>query len=145
MLRQDRVQTLRQTHRVMTTIVPLVAAALTVTGAVINSMESRSEKDAQQAEQGDGDQTGTTGLATSTTGAGREEPLTVRMYLFTLISKVMLVVLGIALVLALMALALRVGATGVAIELTVLILLALYLTEKVARRQARQQRRARRA
>jgi len=115
-----------------------------VTGAVINAMEPRAEQDAQQTAQATG-QADTAGLATHTPLARGDEPLTVRAYLFTLVSKALLVTLGIALVLALVALALRVGPTGVAIELTALILLALYLTEKAARNQARRQSRTRHA
>ena len=146
MLRQDHVQTLRQTHRTVTTVLPLVTAALTVTGAIIASMEPRSaqgqpNRDSDGSANGDASHREEQSFATDFT-TRHEAGLSVVAYLLTLISRALLVALGIALVLALILLATRVGPTGIAIELTALILVALYLTEKVARRQASRVRRA---
>ncbi|MEO7002469.1 MAG: hypothetical protein ABI068_11635 [Ktedonobacterales bacterium] len=145
MLQQNHTQTLRQTHRTMTTIMPLVTAALSVTGVLLAATERKNEKEAQQADQTSEQANGTVQTTQAPFAQGGEGSLTLRAYLFTLVSKMLSVLVGIALVLALVTLALRSGPTGVAIELTALILLALYLTEKAARKQARQHRRARRA
>ena len=152
MLRQEHVNTLRQTHRAVTTLLPVVTAALTVTGALIATMEQGKEQGKRQARQEEASfaqgaaRTSRADYANSAedeTVAG-EGKLTVGAYLQTLIGHVLLIVLGIALVLALGMIAMRSGPVGVAIELTALVLLALYLTERVARNARRHARANRR-
>src|SRR5579875_2101672 len=157
MLRQEHVNTLRQTHRAVTTLLPVVTAALTVTGALIASMEQGKEQGKRQARREQEDAAFAQGSATTRQAgyaeyvgyaddeaATDEGKLTVVAYLRTLIGHVLLTVLGIALVLALGMIALRSGPVGVAIELTALVLLALYLTERVARKARRRARATRR-
>ena len=156
MLQQNRMNTLRQTHHTITTVMPLVTAALAVTGAIIGSMErsgQRYERDEQTAQP-----TGRSamdGFAGAACGADQSAPtygapygamlddereFSLLAYMQTLVTRVLLVALGFALVGALALIALRVGPVGVAIELTALILLTLYLAEKVTRRARRQAR-----
>lgn len=152
MLRQEHVNTLRQTHRAVTTLLPVVTAALTVTGALIATMEQGKEqgkRQARQEEESYAQGAAHTSRANSAGGADDETfagegRLTVGAYLQTLIGHVLLTVLGIALVLALGMIAMRSGPIGVAIELTALVLLALYLTERVARNARRRARANRR-
>ncbi|HLY30368.1 MAG TPA: hypothetical protein VKQ36_05040 [Ktedonobacterales bacterium] len=146
MLRQEHVNTLRQTHRAMTTVMPLVTAALTVTGALIATMEQGKEQGRRQARQehfAEGAASDSvraqTGYADEARSSG-EGSVTIGSYLGTLVSHVLLTLLGIAFVLTLAMIAMRVGPVGVAIELTALVLLALYLTEKVARHNRRRAR-----
>lgn len=131
--------TLRQTHRTATTLLPVLTATLTVAGAVIAAMEARaphapeSDVPAESASAAPTD-TGvipTRSARRASYGAGR---VTVRAFIATLVGRALLVALGIALVCSLVYAASVTGRTGQAILMTTLILLALYLTEKVARR-----------
>jgi hypothetical protein len=142
----QHVSTLRQTHRAATTILPVLTATLTVAGAVIAAMEARAPH--THAATRDAEATGETTTADELTdatqahgaaprvAAGKSAPgaVTVRSYIATLVGRMLLVALGMALVLSLVYVASATGQVGRAILLTALILLALYLTEKVARR-----------
>jgi hypothetical protein len=137
----QHVTTLRQTHRTATTLLPVLTATLTVAGAVIAAMESRSRHASAVARDEADELAASTAGAVATgeavagariqAGAGR---VTLRGYIATLVGRMLLVALGIALVLSLVYVASASGQVGRAILLTALILLALYLTEKVARR-----------
>src|SRR5579883_2214968 len=137
MLQQNHMNTLRQTHRTITTVMPLVTAALAVTGALIGAMD-RSERNGLAPRQS------RTGAPFAADEAEREafvytsayDPMfddehdfSWLSYAITLVSRMFLVALGFALVAGLAWIALRVGTVGVAIELTALILLTLYLAE----------------
>jgi hypothetical protein len=122
----SHITTLRQTHRAATTLLPVLTATLTVAGAMIAALEARaahSEPAANSAEAAE--------MAPRGKGVRR---MTARAYLATLVGHALLVALGIALVCSLVYVASVSGRVGQAILLTALILLALYLTEKVARR-----------
>lgn len=133
--------TLRQTHRAATSLLPVLTATLTVAGAVIAAMEARAphapeSESATTAESASAAATDTGVIPTqrarrASYGAGR---VTMRAFIATLIGRALLVALGIALVCSLVYAASVTGRTGQAILMTALILLALYLTEKVARR-----------
>ncbi len=163
MLRQEHVNTLRQTHRTVTTMLPLVTAALTVTGALIASMDHSGGQRGAHDGADNGAATGqsrrpASGLFGSAFGAGQssgyapssdqtpddDHEFSALAYAQTLVSRVLLVAIGFALVGSLALIALRVGSVGVAIELTALILLVFYLAEKVTRRARRQARLIRR-
>jgi len=163
MLQQNHINTLRQTHRTITTVLPLVTAALAVTGALIGAndrVDGRGERDGQTSRQARrGATAGLSGVSFVGEDADQESfaygpaydsvldderEFSWLAYAQTLVSRVLLVALGFALVGALAFLALRVGSVGGAIELTALILLALYLAEKVTRRARRQARLVRR-
>lgn len=132
----QHITTLRQTHRTATSLLPILTATLTVAGAVLAAMDSRapqtSESRAESTLNGAGEPAG---AASSDSYRGVVAPrVTVRAYIATLVGRVLLVALGIALVLALVYAASASGSVGRAVMLTALILLALYLTEKIARR-----------
>lgn len=163
MLQQNHMNTLRQTHRTITTVMPLVTAALAVTGAIIGSMDRPGQRE-ERADRftpptGPTGPTATSGFAGAAFGAEQAAPgygptydpmlddereFSWLAYTQTLLTRMLLVALGFALVGALALIALRVGPVGVAIELTALILLTLYLAEKVTRRARRQARLVRR-
>ncbi len=130
------VTTLRQTHRAATSMLPVLSATLTVAGAVIAAMEARSSRASAEADELARE--GQTGQAADQAAAPRHAAIggrvTVRSYIGALVGHVLLVALGIALVLSLVYVACVSGRIGQAILLTALILLALYLTEKIARR-----------
>jgi hypothetical protein len=131
----QHVSTLRQTHRAASSILPMMTATLTVAGAVLAAMEARTLRaDNQRATDeltpADGGAAGARGQAAAVS-VQRAPRLTVRAYIATLVGRMPL---GIGLVLALVYLATSTGRVGLAIILTALVLLALYLTEKVARR-----------
>jgi hypothetical protein len=134
----QHVTTLRQTHRTAATLLPVLTATLTVAGAVIAAMEARTPH-ASAEPHGAADELA--GSAQAATGgavqamASQASRVTLRAYIATLAGRMLLVALGIALVLALVYLATATGRVGQAITLTSLILLTLYLTEKVARRR----------
>lgn len=137
----QHVTTLRQSHRTATTLLPVLTATLTVAGAVIAAMEARTPH-ASAEPHGAADELA--GSAQAATGgaaqamarqASQASRVTLRAYIATLVGRMLLVALGIALVLALVYLATATGRVGQAITLTSLILLTLYLTEKVARRR----------
>lgn len=130
----SHITTLRQTHRAATSILPVLTATLTVVGAVLAAMEARAPQPSDQPAGAD-EQTSELGhsggqMASRTTA----RRVTLRAYIATLVGRVLLVALGITLVLSLVYTASISGRTGQAILLTALILLALYLTEKIARR-----------
>jgi hypothetical protein len=134
MLQQDRVHTLRQTHSAATTLMPVITAGLTVAGAVLAAMEAKRARAASAAE--DPSSPAEANLAATTTPlarSGRARRLTARAYIATLAGRLLLVILGIAIVLAIAIAATSTGKVGEAITITALILLTLYLVEKVAR------------
>lgn len=149
MIRQEHVSTLRQTHRAASATLPLLTAALTVTGAVIAALESREPRAASAGGPASGSMGGATGdgenaQAGGMGSVGASEPwrattrrhLTLSRYVATLLGRLLLIALGAALLIALVYVATASGRTGQAVLLTALILLALYLAEKVARRHA---------
>ena len=141
MLHQDRVHTLRQTHATVATIMPLVTAGLTVTGALLAAFEARNATAAAEAAEAREE------TATAATGEGftpraatpsrritsRARGGAVRRYIATLAGRLLLVLLGMGVVLAITIAATSTGRTGQAVIITALILLTLYLVEKAAR------------
>ncbi len=134
------ITTLRQTHRAATTLLPVLTATLTVAGAVIAAMEARTPHAPESAAPAETAPAGSAEAAVIPTQQGSRrgnraaDHVTVRAFIATLFGRALLVALGIALVCSLVYAASATGRTGQAILLTALILLALYLTEKVARR-----------
>lgn len=135
MLQQDRVNVLRQTHSLVTTLMPIITAGLTVTGAVIATMEARRVSSVQPAEDPNAPatSTGATPATVPLARARRAHGSPMRRYVTTLVARLLMVVLGGAIVLALTVAATSTGRVGQAIIVTALILLCLYLVEKVAR------------
>ena len=132
----QHVTTLRHTHRTATTLLPVLTATLTVAGAVIAAMEARSpHTSAEPRDAAAGLASDAQASASGAAMASQASRVTLRAYIATLAGRMLLVALGIALVLALVYLATATGRVGQAITLTSLILLTLYLTEKVARRR----------
>jgi hypothetical protein len=140
----QHVTTLRQSHRAATTLLPVLTATLTVAGAVIAAMEARTPHASAEPHGAADELAGSAQAATGGTAqamarqasqASQASRVTLRGYIATLAGRMLLVALGIALVLALVYLATATGRVGQAITLTSLILLTLYLTEKVARRR----------
>ncbi|HEY7974367.1 MAG TPA: hypothetical protein VID72_03430 [Ktedonobacterales bacterium] len=132
----QHVTTLRHTHRTATTLLPVLTATLTVAGAVIAAMESRAPHTSDETRGAAEDLTGSAPTeAVSARVRSATGRVTLRAYIATLAGRMLMVALGIALVLALVYLATATGRVGQAITLTSLILLTLYLTEKVARRR----------
>jgi hypothetical protein len=161
MLQQNHMNTLRQTHRTITTVLPLVTAALAVTGALIGSADrtdkrgNRDDQFARRTQRSAADDFAgapfDANVSAPAYGPAYYDPtledeheFSWLAYAQTLVTRMLLVALGFALVGALAWIALRVGTVGVAIELTALILLTLYLAEKVTRRARRQARLVRR-
>lgn len=133
------ISTLRQTHRAATSILPVLTATLTVAGAVIAAMEARAPHTTEAPTSAESAPAGSAEAAIIPTQGSRRgrsaaDHVTVRAFIATLFGRALLVALGIALVCSLVYAASVSGRTGQAILLTALILLALYLTEKVARR-----------
>ena len=131
----QHVTTLRQSHRAVTSLLPVLTATLTVAGAVIAALEARAPQAApagQGAQAAQGEQPA--GAHGTAAGRAARSRVSARRYLATLVGRMLLVTLGIALVLALVYVASVSGQVGQAILLTALILLSLYLVEKVARR-----------
>lgn len=134
----QHITTLRQSHRTATTLLPVLTAGLTVAGAVLAAMEARSSHaesespSAAAAPLGDTQSAAQSGPLAAMQARGRR--LTLRRYIATLLGRMLLVALGVALVLGLVYAASASGRTGQAVLLTVLVLLVFYLTEKVARR-----------
>jgi hypothetical protein len=122
------ITTLRQTHRAAASLLPVLTATLTVAGAVIAAMEARAPRVP------DSHTPTETSSAESASAGATASRVTVRAFIATLVGRALLVALSIALVCSLVYVASASGRTGQAILLTALILLALYLTEKVARR-----------
>lgn len=139
MLQQDRIHTLRQTHSAVTTMMPLITAGLAVTGALIGAIETRGAAPTKDERQ----EADTQPLATTADrvqshhsaphAARAERRVTVRRYIATLAGRLLLVLLGVALVLAITIAATTTGRVGQAITITALILLTLYLVEKITR------------
>ena len=151
MIHQDRVHTLRQTHNTVATLMPLITAGLTVTGALIAAIETRKGSDTAAAARDDRDDRrepdaspaaapeaarapGARAAAYSSRSSRASRPGSIRRYIATLAGRLLLVLLGVALVLAITFAATSTGHVGEAITITALVLLTLYLVEKVARR-----------
>ncbi len=139
----QHITTLRQTHRAATTLLPVLTATLTVAGAVLAAMEARassaSDEPRDEANElsasGQGHAaTGATPALANTRTRANVSRVTLGRYIATLIGRILLVALGATLVLGIVYLATTTGRVGQAITLTTLILVTLYLTEKVARR-----------
>lgn len=137
MIRQDRVNVLRQTHSAVTTLMPLITAGLTVTGAIIAAIEMRNSSNsasgaAPEAQDSASASTGAPSSQTPSVSRARR-PGSIRRYIATLAGRLLLVLLGLALVLAITFAATSTGRVGQAVTITALILLTLYLVEKIAR------------
>jgi hypothetical protein len=157
-MRADQIETLRQTHKTVSTWAPLLTAAVAVSGAVLASMERQAERTEPQRHQVNGlNQLNTSHLVTSQLAAAntrvvpvvspvshsmpvshsvrvaRSRRLTLFGYLATLIGLLFRAVFAVTLVFAIVALYFASNPTWRAIELTALVLLALYLAERVAR------------
>lgn len=141
----QHITTLRQTHRAATSLLPVLTATLTVAGVVIAAMESRNTSASDEPRDETSGFPGTdqaqmaSGAAaafapTSARTRANRRRVTLGRYIATLIGRILLVALGAALVLGIVYLATTTGRVGQAITLTTLILVTLYLTEKVARR-----------
>jgi len=131
----QHISTLRQTHRTASSVLPVLTATVTVAGAVIAAMEARALRaEDQRAAEGPTSTSEAAPRGQAATSGMRAPRLTLRAYIATLVGRMLMVTLGIGLVLALVYLATSTSRVGLAIILTALILLALYLTEKVARR-----------
>jgi len=131
----QHISTLRQTHRTASSVLPVLTATVTVAGAVIAAMEARALRaEDQRAAEGPTSTSEAAPRGQAETSGMRAPRLTLRAYIATLVGRMLMVTLGIGLVLALVYLATSTSRVGLAIILTALILLALYLTEKVARR-----------
>lgn len=131
----QHISTLRQTHRTASSVLPVLTATVTVAGAVIAAMEAHALRaEDQRAAEGPTSTSEAASRGQAATSGMRAPRLTLRAYVATLVGRMLMVTLGIGLVLALVYLATSTSRVGLAIILTALILLALYLTEKVARR-----------
>ena len=136
MLHQDRVHTLRQTHSTVATIMPLVTAGLTVTGALLAAFEARNASAAAaeaREEAASAATDDTAGPRPSRPMSARARSGAVRRYIATLAGRLLLVLLGMSVVLAITIAATSTGRAGQAVIITALILLTLYLVEKAAR------------
>ena len=145
MLHQDRVNALRQTHSTMSTIMPVLTAGLTVAGAMLAAFEARSASAAEARARKPASETAGEAVSdpTSATPAPRaaaryrvystSRPVSVRHYVAILAGRLLMVVLGLGLTLAIIYAATATGRIGQAVTITALILLTLYLVEKVAR------------
>ncbi len=164
-MRSDQMQTLQDTHRSVSALMPLVTAALTVTGVVLANMERKNgrrsaEQDARQqaeyfaprrAQISQPQQfaypytlapqvtrvvpvvTPAANPVTARQVVYRPRRLTIFGYLGTLLGLVLRVLFGMVAVAAIVAVYFASDPTWRAIELTALILLILYLAERVAR------------
>lgn len=77
MIRQDRVHALRQTHHTVASLMPLITAGLTVTGAIIAAIETRGGSSATEPEEEIGaasETAGATSSHTNTSTARRARP-----------------------------------------------------------------------
>lgn len=141
MLQQDRVHALRQTHSAVTTLMPLITAGLTVTGALIAAIETRRATDASDARDNhhepasgaDAASPSSQPIPSTHTATRARRPGSIRRFIATLAGRLLLVLLGFGLVLAIILAATSTGRVGQAVTITALILLTLYLAEKVAR------------
>ncbi len=165
-MRSDQIQSMRQTHRSVSMVMPLVTAALTVTGVVLANMQRQAERQTREQGWQDGQaaqppQSGQPqfGAPQSTQPFAypyaiaprvtrvvpvvsplaaqrvvyRSRRLTLFGYLGTLLSRVLLVLIGMVAVATIVGVYFASDLTWRAIELTALILLILYLAERVAR------------
>jgi hypothetical protein len=147
----NQIHTLRENHKSISAIVPLVTAALTISGVVLARMERNAKQEAQRAQAADPMQFAhpyafsprvtrvvpvVSPMAASVVSqpvAYRPRRLTLLGYLGTLLSRVLLVLIGMVLVATTVGVYFASDPTWRAIELTALILLILYLAERVAR------------
>jgi hypothetical protein len=147
-MRQDQIQAMRQTHKTFTTWMPLLTAALTISGVVLSSMERQANSQAagrQVVQPGAPFALGarvvpvisspTADAMSSIAYAALPSPrrLSLFAYVRTLLSRVLAVLFGAVMVLAIVYVFFHSDHTWRAIELTALILLVLYLAERVAR------------
>jgi hypothetical protein len=148
---QNNIHSLRDNHKTISAIVPLVTAALTISGVVLARMERNAKQQAQQAQAADPMQfahpyafsprvtrvvpvvSPMGASVVSQPVAYRPRRLTFLGYLGTLLSRVLLVLIGMVLVATTVGVYFGSDPTWRAIELTALILLILYLAERVAR------------
>ncbi len=144
-MRTDQIHTMRQTHRSLTTVMPLVTAGLTIAGVVLANMERQADRQERQ----DPQQPQTAYPYAISPRVTRVVPvvspvaapqvvyrprrLTIFGYVGTLLSRVLMVLIGMVAVAAIVGLYFASDPTWRAIELTALILLILYLVERVAR------------
>jgi hypothetical protein len=161
MLRQDQLQTLKQTHRTATTVMPLVTAGLALMSAMIAAQERRSAHAAtsfaerQQPEPLDLPRVvrvttpRTQTLTANPTGSLAEKPATqprerrgsvigsaigsTIRYLATLLGTFIKVIVGVVAVIVIVAIYEHLEKTNRAVLLTVLVVSVLYLTARVAR------------
>jgi len=151
-MRSEQIQSMRQTHKSVATLMPLVTAALSITGVVLANMERNAQRQAdhpagQEPQQVQQPQFGYPyAIAPRVTRVVpvvsplaapqvvyRSRRLTLFGYLGTLLSRVLLVLVGMVLVATTVGVYFASDPTWRAIELTALILLILYLAERVAR------------
>jgi hypothetical protein len=159
-MQTNQIQSLRQTHRSVSTLMPLVTAALTITGVVLANIERNAQRNPQgQAEDLTPRQpqvsqpqkfaypyalapqvtrmvpvvTPVTNPIATRQVAYRPRRLTIFGFLGALLWRVLMVLIGMVAVAAIVGLYFAADPTWRAIELTTLILLILYLTERVAR------------
>jgi hypothetical protein len=156
MLRQDQLQTLKQTHRTATTVMPLVTAGLALMSAMIAAQERRTAHAAtsfaerQQPEELDlprvvrvtTPRTQTLTANPTANLAAKPAPQRERRvsvigsairYLGTLLGTFIKVIVGAVAVIALVAIYEHLEKTNRAVLLTVLVVSVLYLTARVAR------------
>jgi hypothetical protein len=157
MLRQDQLQTLKQTHKTATTVMPLVTAGLALMSAMIAAQERRSAHAAisfaerRQAEELDlprvvrvttaRTQTLTANPTANPAARPAEQPHERRVsvigsairYLTTLLGTFIKVIAGAVAVIVIVAIYEHLEKTNRAVLLTVLVVSVLYLTARVAR------------
>ncbi len=144
----NNIHSLRENHKTISAIVPLVTAALTISGLVLARMERNAKQQAPAADPMQfahpyafSPRVTRVVPVVSPMGASvvsqpvayRPRRLTFLGYLGTLLSRVLLVLLGMVLVATTVGVYFASDLTWRAIELTALILLILYLAERVAR------------
>jgi hypothetical protein len=160
MLRQDQLQTLKQTHKTATTVMPLVTAGLALMSAMIAAQERRSAHAAtsfaerKQPEPLDlprvvrvttpraqtltaNPTNPTVNLTANPAPPARERRGSVIgsaiRYLATLLGTFIKVIVGVIAVIAIVAIYDHLEKTNRAVLLTVLVVIVLYLTARVAR------------
>lgn len=138
MLHQDRVNALRQTHSTVATIMPLVTAGLTVTGALLAAFEARSaaaraEAHSEAHSEAFAQPEGVVTPHPASVSRPTRRSGSIRRYVAALAGRLLMVLLGMGLVLAIVYAATATGRIGQAVVITALILFTLYLVEKVAR------------
>jgi hypothetical protein len=154
-MRQDQIQAMRHTHKTFTTWMPLLTAALTISGVVLSSLERNADTQAERQQElqpgapfamgarvvpviSSPAASALTSMAYATPNASygptyARRRLSLFAYLRTLLSRVVAVLFGAVMVLAIVYVFFHSDHTWRAIELTALILLVLYLAERVAR------------